>query len=67
MITITMPHQSKAAQYAYFLAHREKYKEYGAKYYENNKFEINKRRVLRRIDAGIKVLPETLRKYYIVL
>ena len=58
-----MPHQTKEAQYQYFLEHRENYKEYGAKYYEKNKFEVNKRRLLRRIAAGKRVLPETLIKY----
>ena len=64
--TVTrMPHKSKAAQYEYFLEHKEQYKEYGAKYYENNKYEVNRRRLLRRIAAGKTVLPETLTKYKI--
>jgi len=60
-----MPHKSKEAQYEYFLEHKEQYKQYGSKYYEKNKFEVNRRRLLRRIAAGRTVLPDTMEKYKI--
>ena len=40
---------------SYYLEHKEKFREYGVKYYNSNKHEVNKRRLLRRIAAGAPI------------
>lgn len=62
-----MPHQSPEAQRAYFLAHKDKFREYAAAYYEKNKSDVNRRRIIKRIEAGGPVRMSTLKKYEINL
>jgi hypothetical protein len=50
---------------SYYLEHKEKFREYGVKYYNSNKHEVNKRRLLRRIAAGAPIRKNTLEKYNI--
>ena len=40
-----MPHKSPEAQREYFLNNKDKFREYGVKYYDENKYDINRRRL----------------------
>ena len=60
-----MPHTTKEQQYQYFLEHKAQYREYGVKYYSGHKYEVNRRRLLRRIESGAAIRRSTLEKYNI--
>jgi hypothetical protein len=58
-----MPHSTKEAQREYFLNNKDKFRAYGVKYYDENKYEINRRRLLRRIEKGGSVRMSSLDEY----
>ena len=58
-----MPHKSLEAQREYFQANKEAFRRYGLKYYEDNNYDINRRRLLRRIESGAAVRVSSLDKY----
>ena len=58
-----MPHKSLEAQREYFLTHKEAFRAYGVKYYDENKYDINRRRLLRRIEKGGSVRMSSLDEY----
>ena len=58
-----MPHKSLEAQREYFLLNKDKFRAYGLKYYEENKYEVNRRRLFRRIEKGLNVRMSSLDEY----
>ena len=58
-----MPHKSLEAQREYFLNNKDKFRAYGVKYYEENKYEVNRRRLFRRIEKGLNVRMSSLDEY----
>ena len=58
-----VPHKSAQAQREYFLNNKDKFREYGVKYYDENKYNINRRRLLRRIEKGLNVRMTSLDEY----
>ena len=58
-----MPHKSLEAQREYFLNNKEKFRAYGVKCYEENKYEVNRRRLFRRIEKGLNVRMSSLDEY----
>ena len=58
-----MPHKSLEAQREYFLNNKDKFRAYGVKYYDENKYDINSRRLFRRIEKGLNVRMSSLDEY----
>ena len=58
-----MPHKTAEAQREYFLLNKDKFRAYGLKYYEENKYEVNRRRLFRRIEKGLNVRMSSLDEY----
>ena len=58
-----MPHKSLEAQREYFLNNKDKFRAYGVKYYDENKYDINRRRLFRRIEKGLNVRMSSLDEY----
>ena len=58
-----MPHKSPEAQREYFLNNKDKFRAYGVKYYDENKYDVNRRRLLRRIEKGLNVRMSSLDEY----
>ena len=58
-----MPHKSLEAKREYFLNNKDKFRAYGVKYYEENKYEVNRRRLFRRIEKGLNVRMSSLDEY----
>ena len=58
-----MAYKSLQAQREYFLNNKDKFRAYGVKYYEENKYEVNRRRLFRRIEKGLNVRMSSLDEY----
>ena len=58
-----MVYKTLEAQREYFLNNNDKFRAYEVKYYEENKYEVNRRRLFRRIEKGLNVRMFSLDKY----
>ena len=47
----------------FFLNNKDKFREYGVKYYDENKYNINRRRLFVRINKGLNVRMSSLDEY----